>query len=601
MVAIALLLSSTAAAISLDHQSADASSTGAAVACDNLRVLAVNDTLEQSTLQPATNAEWLKFTVQQDARYRLEVDKSGGLQLTLHGRCSEKAPAVELHNGQLEFTATRDGDYYLLIRGDGLSSAGASGYQVTLSLAAPHPAKSTGLADVPEALQRRAVEFLEELRGSDLAPEWRDARLHPEPHPLYRPDIRAPAYYEFPVVKPTGTGYYEPAGFIQLATGDHDYVITLWDMTGRSPTQELADLAPRGVVLTKFYRLNSLSYAAEYEEYHLHGIAVVADDVINLGDLPNRIEGLDAIPEEPAELVTETIDSAGNREYEGPEELPLLEESSWDSWAALKDGYAEEYAPLLASLEQRASEEWELERNVIEYGESLVKGDVRTVYGLPSRTLHSIKVEGDPMAIEYLQQEQLSDEGTLTGLRLTVLDEPTDPDGYLRFVVKLEYTNDATEAINYAIVNAAALNIYDVYLPFISAGTRGTLVSGGSAEGGTSTASWGPWTYYWADGSNIAAGIKYGQFSYKGCASGCGATAWAMVFGYVDRLAALGHHVWAPHWGIYRVDGGLGADAVAPLTQDEGVRNMTREIRDHINTYCSGSQGSTKFTSMINA
>lgn len=599
VVVMALLLSSVATATSPSPNATNAPSTDAAVACGNLRTLTVNHTLEQSMLQRATDAEWIKFTVQQDARYRLAVNDAAGLQLALHDRCNENAAAAELHNGQLEFTATRDGDYYLQVKSDGVSSASVAGYQVTLSLAAPHRPRFSALADVPEAVQRRAIQFLEELRGGDLAPEWQDARVNPEARILYRPDMQEVAYYEFTVEKPTDTGY-EPAGYIQLASGDHDYVMTQWDVSGMSPTQELAELAPLGIVLTEFYKLDALSYAAEYEELTAIGLAVKADDVINLGDLPGRIEGLAAIPQEPAELMGDSNDSEDNEVHEGPEELPLLEQEDWDSWAALKAGYTEEYAPMLASLKQRASKAWELQDNLSQQGESLIKGDVRIVHGLPSQTLSAINVTGTGAAAQYLQQEQLSDNGTLTGVRLTVLDEPTDPQAYLPFEVGLQYTNNATETIKYAIVSAAALNIHDVYLPLIPGSGNGGLVKAASTEASAATVgSWGRWHYYWARGS--AGSIRYGQFSYRGCASGCAATVWAMLFAWVDQRASAGAYPWTPHWGLYRVNGGLGANAVAPNNQTTGVQNMTREIRNHIGTWCIFGSGATWPWNMIDA
>ena len=367
---------------------------GSAVTCDNPRALAVEDSLEQSVSWRTTKAEWIKFNVQKNSRYRLQVNNANGLELAIYDRCDTNAPSVALRDGQLEFTATRDGEYYLLIMQDGVSAANLSGYQATLSPAAPHRLSFTAAQDVPEDVLRRATEFLEELRGSDLAPEWQDARVNPEVRILYRPDIQEPAYYEFTVEKPTDNGY-EPAGYIQLAAGEHDYPVTNWDATGMSNTQELAELAPLGATLTQIYRLNTLSYASEYEELTALGITTVATDVINLGDLPYRIEGLDAIPEEPFELVTQDIDSDGNEEYDGPTELPLLEESPWESWEALKAGYEEEYGPLLKSLKERASDRWELEKNLSQYGETLIKGDVRTVYGLAAQTLSSIQVTGD--------------------------------------------------------------------------------------------------------------------------------------------------------------------------------------------------------------
>ncbi len=567
-------------------------------ACTNLRTLAVDDTLAQS-LPQFTETEWVKFSVEQGARYRLEVSDAAGLQLSLHDGCRTDAPAVALRNGQLEFSATRAGDYYLLVRRNGIASAGLDGYKVTLSPAAPHRPSFTPLADVPEAVLRRATEFLEEMRGSDLTPEWTDARVNPNARILYRPDMQTPAYYEFNVEKPVDNGY-EPAGFIQLAAGEHDYPVTHWEATGMSPTQQLAELAPLGTQLTEFYKVDALAYAAEYEEPTALGITTVATDVVNLGNLPGRIEGLDTVPQQAAELVTETIDDEGNLTHEGPDELPLTNQADWESWQALKDGYKDAYAPLLASLQQRANSTWQLNNNLSQYGESLVKGDVRTVHGLASFTIASIEVTGDGAAAQYLQQEQLSDNSTPTGVRLTVLGEPADKEARLAIEVKLTYTNDKTDVVKYAIVNAAALTYGQVFLPFLARSSSGDQVSAASVEAPAApSGDWGPWSYWWTPGDGSS--IRYGQFTYGGCASGCGATAWAMLFAWADRRAAINAAPYANHDGLYRVGGGYGADAVAPLNQDAGVVAMTTEIRNHIGTWCAFGSGATWPWRMIDA
>jgi hypothetical protein len=579
----------------------------AAVTCENPRALAVEDTLEQSMSWQATTAEWIKFKVQQNSRYTLQVKNAEGLDLAVYDHCNANGPAVALRDGQLEFTATRDGEYYLLIKHDGVSVAGLSGYQVTLSPAAPHRLSAIAAENVPEDVLRRATEFLEELRGSDLAPEWQDARINPQARILYRPDMQSPAYYEVTVEKPTDSGY-ESAGYIQLGSGEHDYPIVNWDMTGMSITEELTELAPLGATLTEIYRLNAMSYASEYEEFSAIGISTVATDVITLGDLPNQVEGLDAIPEEPYELVTQDIDSEGNEGYEGPAELPLLEEDPWESWEALKAGYEEEYAPQLNSLKERASDRWELEKNLDQYGETLIKGDVRTVHGLATQTLSSIQVTGDGADAKYLKQEQISDNGTPTGVILTVLDEPTDLETLLPIEVALQYTSGTTETLKYAIANHEALNLSNtVFLPVvIQSGSESQSIA--ALDRSTDTdGSWGPWHYYWVDSKNDALAIRYNQIprytapNTSGCWSGCAATGWAMLFAWVDRRASENHWRWRNHWGLYRVNGGLGANAVAPTTQDAGVNNMTWELRNHLRTTCCGTSGCTSRPDEIRA
>ena len=594
--ALALAWSAVTAAKSIDVPDV--------TACENARTLTVQSAIQQSESWQAMKAEWIQFRVQKNARYRLQVKNAEGLELALYNRCEAGTPAVALRNGQLEFTATLDGEYYLSVKQDEISLAGLSGYEVSLLPAAPHRPGFAPAQDVPQDVLRRATEFLEELRGSDLAPEWKDARINPEIRILYRPDIQGPAYYECTVEKPGDQGFV-PAGYIQLAAGDYDYPIVNWDITGMSTSQELAELAPLGATLTEIYRLDPLSYASEYEELTKIGVTVVATDVVNLGDLPNRIEGLDAIPEEPFELVTQGIDSDGTETYEGPAELPLLEQNPWDSWQALKDGYGQEYAPLLKSLKQRASNQWELEKNLSEYGETLIKGDVRTVYGLAAHTLSAIEVSGAGADAQYLQQEKISDNSTLTGIILTVLDEPQDLKTLLPIDVTLEYTSGMTETLKYAIANHTALinTNKSVFLPVV-VGSTGQGISTASAALPMAP-TWGPWHYYWADAN--AGSILYNQIpahsgvNTSGCWSGCGATAWAMEFAWVDQRAAENHPTWRYHWGLYRYLGGLGADAVAPNYQDTGVNNMTWEIRNYLGTHCSGSGGSTYFTDMIDA
>lgn len=100
------------------------------------------------------------------------------------------------------------------------------------------------------------------------------------------------------------------------------------------------------------------------------------------------------------------------------------------------------------------------------------------------------------------------------------------------------------------------------------------------------------WTYYWARGGHSAQPL-YNQFPYRGCAVGCGAVAWGILFAWADRQAAFGNLYWAPRWGLYRENGGRGTNVVAPLSMDDGVRNMIREIRDDIGTFCITGSGAT--------
>ncbi|HYH96607.1 hypothetical protein, partial [Hyalangium sp.] len=71
------------------------------------------------------------------------------------------------------------------------------------------------------------------------------------------------------------------------------------------------------------------------------------------------------------------------------------------------------------------------------------------------------------------------------------------------------------------------------------------------------------------------------------CYSGCGATAWSMLFGWGDFQASAGSPAWTKRWGLYRANGGYGSNAVAPVSNDTGVRNMTWELRNRVDTFCN--------------
>ena len=91
---------------------------------------------------------------------------------------------------------------------------------------------------------------------------------------------------------------------------------------------------------------------------------------------------------------------------------------------------------------------------------------------------------------------------------------------------------------------------------------------------------------------------KYNQIparvapSTSQCASGCGGTAWAMLFGFHDYEASLGIPKWKKHKGLYRKDGSKnGPDEVAPEWFRSGggihagVANIVWEIASYMNDW----------------
>ncbi|MFC6759348.1 hypothetical protein ACFQFQ_07350 [Sulfitobacter porphyrae] len=99
------------------------------------------------------------------------------------------------------------------------------------------------------------------------------------------------------------------------------------------------------------------------------------------------------------------------------------------------------------------------------------------------------------------------------------------------------------------------------------------------------------YTYYWADGH--VSEQPYNQYTVNGCAIGCGSLAWTILFLWGDRQAYSGNSYWAPRWGLYRQDGGTGANVISPTSQTAGVNNVIEEIADDVGTFCIFGQGAT--------
>jgi hypothetical protein len=437
-------------------------------------------------------------------------------------------------------------------------------------------------ADVPLDLQRRAAGFLEELRNSGLAPDWDStAEVGTSVRPLYRPDLVEIAYYEFPVTISGG----ETSGFVILSTADHDYPVAHWSSSGEPPTQALAQAAlDEGEVAVKFYKLDALAYAAE------NGSGEI---VASLGDMPPKIVGLDPTwRDDPPENTAATWvpdEISGTLTITGPTAPSSLQFSAWDSWDDLKTGYGGTYDVLLDVLESEASEDWATEDNIERQGAVLYEGDV---YQMALLGEHGVAYF-DGAGVDYVAYKVIERPGSTPLLQITVLDAL--PGQSLSLTVTVEYTNGVTETVNFMIVAPVANS--QVFLPYVARSSSGQIArTMRDAEGGRDTCPAG-YTCAWA-------GDQWDQrwynqippwtspWNWRQCYSGCGATAWAMLFGWADHQAEQGHVQWWPHWGIYRQNGGYGDNADAPFLMDDGVRNMITEIRGYIGTWCDPTPSS---------
>ena len=487
------------------------------------------------------------------------------------------------------------------------------------------PDPNTGaekIDDIPIEFHRRAAQFLEEMRGNPMAPGWEKAQLSMLVRKLYRPDVEGTAYYEFQILDGEGG----EAGFIILSTGDHDYPIAHWNFEGETPTQNVErEAAKNGKKVAKFYKLDALAYAGEDANgdlVALPGTQMVKISGMEMSMLDQEMElsGAEWIPNQETKNDDDAQEIDGKITETGPKPLEQIKLDGWESWQALKAGFKDSYGVMAEALRREAAQDWEVDKLSVKYGEGLLKGETYSLT-LLYNDAPKIELSGKGSDTKYLDAKIITGNGQPAILRLHVKD--AEPGVELPLNIALDYgatdaknsANAATassvratraekELIKFALLDPGSLpkegsfgdDGQEIFLPLI-AKDQGGVVSSAVLAPQAIDGSWSSWTYYWA-GSHSNQRL-YSQIpsshaiNTSSCWSGCGGTAWAMLFGWADKQAALGNSYWSPRWGLYRQNGGKGSNAVAPSTMDDGVRNMTWEIRNDVGTWCAFGSGPT--------
>jgi hypothetical protein len=455
--------------------------------------------------------------------------------------------------------------------------------------------------NIPLVLYRRAAQLIEEVRGSEMAPGWEHAVLGDLVQPIYRPDMVEPAYYEFTVMANS-----EPAGFIIVSTGSHDFPIPHWNFTGEAPTRFMLNGAKdNGQPPSRYYKLDTLSYVAEN---------IAGNLVASLGEIPTKVVLTIPAPDsDPGITRTEWTPTGGgddaNPPFEGElkitgPDVQAVDLIPWESWDELKSGYSEHYQPYLEALQEDAQHDWEIESAIHEHGEILYKGDrVSLAVLVPASCVGAecmdFSIQASGAGTQLIEGELIEREGLTPIYQFTVIE--STPGEEVSLEISISYTGfpaalpaQKQEIFKYIIGDLPNT----MYIPLVLKSTVGLQNQGDlqvldtySAE--TTTNSWGPWHFYFAhngyDDQRFYVQIpKHIPPNNTSCPSGCGATAWAMLFGWADYQARPGTNniFWKPRWGIYRKDGGFGINAVAPASMDVGIYNITEEIRQHISTWC---------------
>jgi hypothetical protein len=275
-----------------------------------------------------------------------------------------------------------------------------------------------------------AAQHLESLRGSGIGYNVDDLYLGENVCPVYRPDIKGPAYYEFEVLKATkdkpdgrddlvddvlktnvldAGGYSkiythptfpvkiigedmierfqtQVQGFIMVSTSGHDFPIPHWSFDHQPVSFHLElEAAKAKKKISRINKLDSLCYVGEDS---------MENEVTSIGSKPSFIKKLP----EKLSLHAGRISSVAPKEVDKDRHLnpdlqkmnpvamqrrgpkaPDLEMVAAPDLKTLKNNFEKSFKPMLDALRIKAEETWQIEHVAREFGEGIMAGKVHCV------------------------------------------------------------------------------------------------------------------------------------------------------------------------------------------------------------------------------
>jgi hypothetical protein len=485
------------------------------------------------------------------------------------------------------------------------------------------------------------------------ADDWRDPGINDIAIPFYRPDVSGgimPAYYEISLYD---RATKQPRGFIMMAMdygksamcgsatfndplcGIVDYPIAHWNSSGNSVSSQLlpavqtgsinsasSRLLPAVQVPSKLWKLDTLSYIAVQNNSIVASRGAFPVLVNNLsqyftnygntqgdGDTTWSPDNPDVSDDRKSDQTIPDPIHSGIDDDKADQTWKFNDIEIKNNFNQYVGKYPLSFAPLLTQLKQNAKPQWLNERKMLD---ATISGDQSdsaiprynipvqansvTSIVLPFRgvTLNNITNEtpydasgaGEPLIKFSLDTNSLSGFSILT---ITTGSMPVNDLPRLRLFIQMPYDTTSSQG---PYQSAAK------YTFFLTDKVTQVCPSGDYCPLTTTmknSRSWAPWRSYWA--GTGADQRNYDQFDVGGgCMSGCGPTAWMMLFGWVDYKSSpppsyAAASVWPKRWNTYHAGGNntgatTGNTGTAPQGMDDGVRNAVRYIRSVVDTFC---------------
>lgn len=354
-------------------------------------------------------------------------------------------------------------------------------------------------SSLPIRLRRIAAEHLESIRETQIGLNTKDLYLGEDVIPIYRADIKEPAYYEFHVFKATRENldgrkdlldsikkininhgnvlknvFVTPGfvskedfdlynriqkdiqGFIIISTDRHDFPINHWSLESQPPSFNLMELAlTKKSSISKIYKVDNLAYLAEDEK---------GNEIAVLGEVPKIIKGMPSDISKYKGIINSSVSEQkklNNQRYDdsskvsqgrtikkGPKPLDIKFESS--NWIELKKYFNSDLKPMLDQLKQQASESWEIQEMIEKMGDGIIAGKVYNL--IPLEKEYSVSFSGE--AIDFIKQRVVKRPNGYSVVEIQTTQLPVNHE--LSFTATLNYNNKTKEEVNLFIVNSNA-------------------------------------------------------------------------------------------------------------------------------------------------
>ncbi len=389
------------------------------------------------------------------------------------------------------------------------------------------------------AVSKEALAIAQEHLSSCQEEDWENAELGPVVYPVYNPAINggnSPAYLEFKVIrKAVEAGSTAPfnspllaqkadRGFLLVSLTHQDVPIPAFSTDGLTQVEKLRNLAKTSQVK-----------AVRYCQSILVAENAKGEAVANLGGTPVQY------PEEILDFSTNrTVSMVENGQIFLVPDRPNFTGTAYTNYAQFKDDYLN--GPLYPKL----------------------------------RAFQALSVKMDWM----FQDDILPD---LIEVGENIMTNILASKSIARFAVEEPEIVDLQLVPGKPWLNATGLTPGGTILHIFYAGGGGDsflIRVGPPAQQALGLGHWGNWSTY-------NAGDWWQQKLYTqiralpGCCpdgySGCGATAWAMFYGYWDA-------------GVANLINGFG---ITPVYNNSDVNSCIQYLFNQIGTYCSGSAGAT--------